>query len=110
MNWAGIVAGMVFVIMEMGVIEGLSPWSNNNGEYLQRRLGFDGSWIVFVEQDSSMYAVEPTNPPRVIPAGDRVFIQPLSQLCRWSGLNVLAFDKRGEDVLRSVDALCAARP
>ncbi len=97
-------------LTQIGVvgIDGLSPWSNNNGEYLQRRLGFAGSWIVFVEKDSPMFAVEPSNPidPRVVPMGDHVFVQPLSQLCRWTGLRVLAFDKRGEGAWRTSDELC----
>lgn len=98
----------------MGIvgIEGLSPWSNNNGEYVRRRTGYGGAWIVFVKGDSPMYAMEPANPgdPRAVPREDHVFVQPLGALCHWTGLDVLVFDEKGNGVLRKAGDLCAGMP
>jgi len=65
---------------------------------------------VFVEKESPIYTLEPSNPigPRAVPTGDRVFVQPRNELCRWTGLRLLEFDKRGDAVWRTSEQLCTA--
>jgi hypothetical protein len=43
-------------------VQGLSPWSNTDGNYLQRKLGFANRWVVFVDKPGSFNAVRDADP------------------------------------------------
>lgn len=73
-------------------LEGLSPWSNTEGKFLRRKLGYPQTWIVFVEKPSIFYAFkEPT--PDVV-----VAVLPIERLCANERLMVLKFDREGRGV------------
>lgn len=88
-------------------VEGLSPWSNNNGEYLKRRLGFKGVWVVFVNANSSLFQLDPPGlRAEELPPTDRISVQPLSKLCEWPDIPALTYDSNGTGVLGSTAASC----
>ncbi|MEJ7746210.1 MAG: hypothetical protein WKF61_05560 [Luteimonas sp.] len=90
-------------------MEGLSPWSNNNGEYLSRRLGFRGVWVVFVNGNSDRFHLDPPGfQPADLPPADRITVQPLSRLCEWPDIPALTYDGQGTGVLGTTASACAS--
>lgn len=71
-------------------VEGLSPWSNTDGEYLRKKLFFDNRWIVFVDKASMFFTPD---------QGDKknkfVNVKPKNQICEIKDLLVLTFNDQG---------------
>ena len=69
-------------------LEYLSPWSNNDGKYLQRRLGLRNEWVVFVPGESLFYqfGTEKTD--------SLINVRPASDVCE-RAMTVVHFERDG---------------
>lgn len=76
----------------------LSPWSNNNGAYLSKALGFGSHWLVFADETDLFYQVGSTR--------GSITILPDQDRCKTPDLLVLQFDKNGIAAPVSAGSLC----
>lgn len=84
-------------------VEGLSPWSNSSGAYLQNKLGFANRWVVFIDNNSIFFTKNETVPEAYISVASS------KSLCEKPDLLVMKFDATGCAVpVRAAD-LCAIR-
>ena len=70
-------------------VEGLSPWSNNDGAYLQKKLGFGNRWVVFVDKSTMFVTVRESAPSAYLS------VVSSQRLCDQPGLLVMKFDSSG---------------
>ena len=90
-------------------VDGLSPWSNTDAQFLRRKLYFDNRWIVFVEKDSMFYQIDPVVDGRTSPRNGKQFVlvEQSSRLCDEPALAVLVFDPSGAATMARAADLCA---
>lgn len=71
-------------------VEGLSPWSHTDGEYLRKKLFFDNHWIIFVNKASIFFTPNQES-------GEKKFVNVKlkNQMCEFKNLLVLNFDNQG---------------
>jgi hypothetical protein len=83
-------------------VEGLSPWSNNDGAFLREKLGFWNRWVVFVDKSSMFFTIKES----VLPT----YLSVISsrQVCDQPGLLVMKFDSTGVGVPVRAGELCNA--
>lgn len=92
-------------------VEGLSPWSNTDAEYLRKKLGFPQHWIVFIEKSTIFNTIEVPQPDkRQVPEEKFKTLQFTTQLCAFPHLVILQFDQQGKATLTNTDSLCAHQP
>ena len=80
----------------------LSPWSNNNGQYLHRISKFENRWVVFVEEQSASFQFSPdmTTP------GTLITVLDAKRVCDVPGMKIIRFDAQGNgDLLRDCHAV-----
>lgn len=84
-------------------VEGLSPWSNNDGAYLQKKLGFGQPWIVFVDKSTMFFTIRES-----VTSSTYLSVISSQRLCERHGLLVMKFDSLGVGTPLRVEALCTA--
>lgn len=91
-------------------IDALSPWSNTDAQFLNRKLYFDNKWIVFVDKDSMFFQIDPIVGGKVASAHGRRFItvQQTARICTMPELLVLSFDVSGNATPMRAREWCAA--
>ncbi|OZA77428.1 hypothetical protein [Polynucleobacter sp. 39-46-10] len=83
-------------------VEGLSPWSNNDGAYLRKKLGFSRPWIVFVDKSTMFFTIRDSVPSTYLS------VTSSQGLCEKRGLLVMKFDSFGVGVPFRAEELCTA--
>lgn len=93
-------------------VEGLSPWSNTDAQFLHRKLYFDNKWIVFVDKDSMFFQIDPVVAGKPVPSRGKEFVlvESTSHLCDTPSLLVLQFDAGGAARPVRAGNICAATP
>lgn len=84
-------------------IEGLSPWSNNDGSYLRKKLGFENRWIVFVDKSTIFFTI------RDLAAPAYLSISSSRQICDHPDLLLMKFDSSGLGIPIRAGELCNSR-
>ncbi|MDQ3160202.1 MAG: hypothetical protein M3Q51_04160 [Pseudomonadota bacterium] len=88
-------------------IQGLSPWSQTNAEYLRNRMGLDNRWIIFVEQDSMFFQIDPAVvDENSLPGKSHVGARQIGQSCKTPDLPVLQFDAAGHGRVTTAREIC----
>lgn len=82
-------------------VNGLSPWSNNDGSYLQKKLGFTNHWLVFVDHDTMFYTINRADGSTYLP------VLSSQELCQHPGLLLMQFDATGLGTPLRASELCA---
>ena len=81
-------------------VEGLSPWSNNDGAYLQNKLGFGNHWVVFVDRSTMFFTIKESVPPAYLS------VISTQRLCEQPSLLVMKFDSSGVGAPVRASKLC----
>jgi hypothetical protein len=76
------------VVGVVGVV-GLSPWSNNDGGYLRKRLGFRNHWIVFVDKSTMYFTIKDFE------SSTYLSVASSRKLCERPALLIMKFDSTG---------------
>lgn len=84
-------------------VESLSPWSNTDGSYLRKKLGFGNRWVVFVDKSSMFYTINEHTAPAYL----SVFSS--QRLCEQPRLLVMKFDSSGVGTPLRAGDLCFTR-
>lgn len=84
-------------------VEGLSPWSNTDGAYLQKKLGFKNRWVVFVDKSTMFFTINESAAPAY------VLVISSQRLCEKPRLLVMKFDSSGVGTPLRAGELCTAR-
>jgi hypothetical protein len=79
---------------DVGVLglTGRTPWTNNRGEYFERKLGLKNRWLVFVPQTSMFFKIGWGEKEEV---GSRIVVRPLSEVLAAGRIPFLEFDPAG---------------
>ncbi len=83
-------------------VEGLSPWSNNDGAYLRKKLGFSNRWVVFLDKSTMFFTINESDPAAYLS------VIPSMRLCEHPGLLVMKFDSSGTGKPLRAGELCTA--
>ncbi len=83
-------------------VEGLSPWSNNDGAYLRKKLGFSNHWVIFVDKSTMFFTIKESAPSTYLSVASS------RSLCEQPGLLVMKFDPSGVGMPVRAGELCSA--
>ena len=75
-------------------IHDFTPWLNNDGEYLNRNLGFKNSWVLFVPGNDPFYKGYLEKQNKINP-GKNVTVLNSTALLDFASLPILTFDEKG---------------
>lgn len=93
-------------------VDGPSPWSNTDAQFLHRKLYFDNKWVVFVDKDSMFFQIDPVSEGKIVPSRGKQFVAvaQTQRACLEPDLLLLVFNPAGDAVPMRAREWCKSHP
>ena len=90
-------------------IEMLSPWGDNDAQFLRDKLGFKNKWLIFVSGSSLFNKINFIDDGTLRATDNRqyVLVAPISKMCELPNMLLISFDEKGVGDIQHTKQQCA---